>query len=86
RAALGLVGLLDEKIPEWAVAQAYDLTDLEAFLSDARVTAMETKDFAEVDRIKAALVAAGIEVQMSKDGVKLTAPPGFDRAELEGVL
>ena len=47
---------------------------------------METKDFTEVDRIKAALVAAGVEVQMSKDGVKLTAPPGFDRAQLEGVL
>jgi len=86
RGALTLVGLLDEKIPEWAVERAYDLTDVEAFLSNARVTAMETKDFAEVDRIKAALVAAGIEVQMSKDGVKLTAPPGFDRSALEGVL
>lgn len=86
RGALGLLGLLGDKIPEWAVEQAYDLTDVEAFLSDARVTAMETKDFAEVDRIKAALTGLGIEVQMGKDGVKLKAPPGFDGAGLEGVL
>lgn len=86
RATMTLVGLLDDKIPDWAVEKAFDLTDIEAFLSDARVTAMETKDFAEVDRIKTALLAAGVEVQMSKDGVKLTAPPGFDRAQLEGVL
>jgi cysteinyl-tRNA synthetase len=86
RGALVLLGLLGDKIPDWAVEQAYDLTDVEAFLSDARVTAMETKDFAEVDRIKTALTALGIEVQMSKDGVKLKAPPGFDGTGLEGVL
>ncbi len=86
RGALALVGLLDDKIPDWAVAQAYDLTDMEAFLSDARVTAMETKDFSEVDRIKTALLDAGVEVQMSKDGVKLTAPADFDPAALEGIL
>ena len=86
RAALALLGLLDQKIPDWAVEQAFDLLDVEAFLSDARTTAMETKDFSEVDRIKSALIAVGIEVQMSKDGVKLTAPAGFDRAALEGVL
>ena len=56
RGALVLLGLMDQMIPQWAVEQAFDLTDVEAFLSDARVTAMETKDFAEVDRIKAALV------------------------------
>ena len=44
------------------------------------------KDFAEVDRIKKALTSVGIEVQMSKDGVKLTPPPGFDRSRLDGVL
>ena len=33
-----------------------------------------------------ALTALGIEVQMSKDGVKLKAPPGFDGTGLEGVL
>ena len=86
RGALVLLGLMDQMIPQWAVEQAFDLTDVEAFLSDARVTAMETKDFAEVDRIKAALTAAGVEVQMSKDGVTLKAPPGFDSSALEGLV
>ncbi|MFG6561375.1 cysteine--tRNA ligase [Sulfitobacter sp. 1A15299] len=86
RGALTLLGLMDAHIPDWAAVQALDLSDVEAFLSDARATAMETKDFAEVDRIKKALTSVGIEVQMSKDGVKLTPPPGFDRSELEGVL
>ncbi len=86
RGALVLLGLLDQMIPDWAVEKAFDLVDVEAFLSDARVTAMETKDFAEVDRIKAALIAAGVEVQMGKDGVKLKALPGFERAALEGLL
>ncbi|QFT59716.1 Cysteine--tRNA ligase [Sulfitobacter sp. THAF37] len=86
RGTLTLLGLLAGQIPDWAVEQAFDLTDVEAFLSDARVTAMETKDFAEVDRIKKALTDLGIEVQMGKDGVKLKAPPGFDGTGLDGVL
>ena len=86
RGALHLLGLIGDLIPEWAAVKALDLTDVEAFLSDARATAMETKDFAEVDRIKKALTTVGIEVQMSKDGVTLTPPPGFDRAQLEGLL
>jgi len=86
RGALSFLGLMGDLIPEWAAVQALDLSDIEAFLSDARATAMETKDFAEVDRIKTALTSVGIEVQMSKDGVKLTPPPGFDRSQLEGVL
>ncbi|MDF1726924.1 MAG: cysteine--tRNA ligase [Sulfitobacter sp.] len=86
RGALTIMGLLGDQIPDWAVEKAFDLTDVEAFLSDARATAMQSKDFSEVDRIKAALVAAGVEVQMTRDGVKLTAPPDFDRTRLEGVL
>ena len=86
RGAMSLVGLLGDQVPDWANEKAFDLTEVENQLSAARETAMETKDFAEVDRFKAALVAAGVEVQMSKDGVKLTAPPGFDRSQLEGVL
>ena len=86
RSGLRMLGLMGALLPDWAAAKAFDLTDYEAFLSDARVMAMETKDFAEVDRIKTALQNAGVEVQMRKDGVRLTAPPGFDPARLEGVL
>ena len=46
---------------------------------------METKDFSDVDAMKAALVAAGVEVRMSKAGVELVPGAGFDAAKLEGL-
>lgn len=55
-------------------------------LSDARERAMISKDFGEVDALKSALVAAGVEVRMSKAGVELVPGPGFDPAKLEGLL
>ncbi|GGE21980.1 cysteine--tRNA ligase [Primorskyibacter flagellatus] len=55
-------------------------------LGDARETAMISKDFGEVDALKSALVAAGVEVRMSKAGVELVPGPGFDPAKLEGLL
>ena len=47
---------------------------------------METKDFSEVDRLKTALIDAGVEVRMSKAGVELLPGAGFDAAKLEGLL
>jgi len=61
------------------------LGDLAAKLADLRTKAMETKDFTPVDEMKAALVAAGVEVRMSKAGVELLPGPGFDAAKLEGL-
>ncbi len=46
---------------------------------------MESKDFSEVDRLKAAYIDAGLEVRMSKSGVELVPGPAFDAAKLEGV-
>ena len=43
------------------------------------------KDFSEVDRAKAALVAAGVEVRMSKEGVELLPAAGFDASKLEAL-
>jgi len=71
-----------------ATVVAGDASDLSSFVrkvSDARVRAMETKDFAEVDRLKSALVKAGVEVRMSKDGVELVPGPSFDASKLEGL-
>jgi cysteinyl-tRNA synthetase len=62
------------------------LRSLSAQLFDARETAMETKDFSEVDRLKAALLDAGVEVRMSKNGVELLPGTGFDASKLEGLL
>jgi cysteinyl-tRNA synthetase len=59
------------------------LSNLQKRLVQARESAMETKDFTEVDRLKAALVEAGVEVRMGKDGVELLPGPDFDPAKLE---
>jgi cysteinyl-tRNA synthetase len=62
------------------------LVPFATLLADTRTKAMETKDFSEVDRLKAALVEAGVEVRMSKAGVELLPAAGFDPAKLEGLL
>ncbi|GLQ26866.1 cysteine--tRNA ligase [Sulfitobacter pacificus] len=90
-ASARLLGLLEDNavMGSWVFdggVESLLLAPWEDRLAVLRAEAMETKNFAEVDRIKSALIAVGIEVQMSKDGVKLTAPAGFDRAALEGVL
>jgi cysteinyl-tRNA synthetase len=56
------------------------LAEFERKLDELRKNAVQTKDFSEVDRLKAALVAAGVEVRMSKQGVELLPAAGFDPA------
>jgi len=82
-ASARLMGLLTEGLGGW---DNVDLSVYEAALTEARATAMATKDFAEVDRLKTALLAAGVEVRMSKEGVALSAGTGFDPAALEGLV
>jgi cysteinyl-tRNA synthetase len=65
-----------------------DVSDLDVLgtrLSTLRSTAMETKDFSAVDALKSSLIAAGIEVQMTSDGVNLTLSSNFDPAKLEAL-
>ncbi len=62
------------------------LSEVAALLAGVRAAAMETKDFSEVDRLKTALIDAGVEVRMSKAGVELLPGAGFDAAKLEGLL
>ena len=85
RTAMQFFGVMSESVPEWVTDAQADLSAFEALLGAARATAMETKDFAEVDRLKSALIAAGVEVRMSKAGVDLVAGPDFDAAKLEGL-
>ncbi|MEL7343471.1 MAG: cysteine--tRNA ligase [Pseudomonadota bacterium] len=85
-ASARLLGLLEPGQGDWATAPVVDLSVFEAQLASAREAAMKTKDFSEVDRMKAALVASGIEVRMSKDGVALMAGPEFDASKLEAVI
>ena len=85
RASLKLLGFLDHGIPDWAIGPDFDLSELADKLAAVRGAAMESKDFSEVDRMKAALVEAGVEVRMSKAGVELLPGAGFDASKLEGL-
>jgi cysteinyl-tRNA synthetase len=79
-----LLGLLTDGLADWLDARA-DLSALTARLSTARAAAMASKDFSAVDALKSALIAAGVEVRMSKAGVELVPGPDFDPAKLEAL-
>jgi cysteinyl-tRNA synthetase len=84
-ASAQLLGLLLPEMGEWAAAPEADLSGLADKLATLRANALETKDFAPVDAMKQALIAAGVEVRMSKAGVELLPGPDFDSAKLEGL-
>ena len=76
KAGLILLGLLpdDGTIPSWAqaivqatqrIAHGHALKALEKKLAELRISALVSKDFTEVDQLKAGLIAAGVEVRMS---------------------
>jgi cysteinyl-tRNA synthetase len=66
-------------------SRSFDFSNLESKISTARANAMVTKDFSGVDRLKSALRDAGVEVQMSKEGVALSAGPNFEPSKLEAL-
>ncbi|KGJ15246.1 cysteine--tRNA ligase [Paracoccus sanguinis] len=76
-----LLGLLTPELGAWATA-APDLTALADRLTALRAAAKQSRDFAPVDELKAALISAGVEVRMTASGVDLVAGPGFDPARL----
>jgi len=68
-----VLGLLQKKKSEWK-RQSHGGLDLSYFsrkLSDARDEAKKTKNFAELDKMKADLIDLGIKVMMTKEGVSL---------------
>ncbi|MFD1344213.1 cysteine--tRNA ligase [Litorisediminicola beolgyonensis] len=85
RAGAEIMGLLTDTLGDWAGGETVDLSEWETRLATARAQAMESKDFTQVDRLKSVLMAAGVEVRMSKDGVTLLPGPGFDPASLEAL-
>lgn len=78
-----LMGLLTPELGGWERVEVVDLSLFAEKFQAARVAAMASKDFSEVDRQKAVFREAGVEVRMSKDGVELIALPSFDAAKLE---
>ncbi len=85
RATGQMIGLLTDEIGGWDVSPDANLGAFEAAMTDARAIAMEKNDFSKVDALKSALVAAGVEVRMSKSGVELVAGPDFDPSKLEAL-
>ncbi len=85
RYSLQFLGLMTDRIPDWALQSDIDLSKHADALEKLRSVAMQTKDFSAVDAMKNALLEAGVEVRMSKAGVELVPGPDFDAAKLEAV-
>ncbi|MEM8979534.1 MAG: cysteine--tRNA ligase [Pseudomonadota bacterium] len=83
--ALQFIGLMDQGVPDWARGGRVNLSSFEARMAEMRAEAMASKDFAALDALKAQLLQAGVEVQMSKEGVSLKPGPAFDAGQLEGL-
>ena len=83
RASLKFLGLMGDKVPDWSVGP--DMSDAADKLFLAWQEARDSKDFSEVDRMKTALVDAGVEVRLSKAGAELDAGPNFDPSKLEAL-
>lgn len=81
-ASVHLLGILSGN---WGSKQSVDLTHFAIDLAVMRQTALQTKDFSEVDRVKAMLLAAGVKVQMSKDEIELTPGDDFDPTKLDAL-
>ncbi|MDR7126515.1 cysteine--tRNA ligase [Pseudotabrizicola sp. 4114] len=93
-ASAQLLGLLEDTavMGSWVFNGAVESTaapmlldDFARKLSVCRVEAMASKDFAGLDALKSALIAAGVEVRMSKDSVELVPGPEFDLIKLEAL-
>jgi cysteinyl-tRNA synthetase len=83
-ASAHLLGLLEPGMGGWFLG-SYDLSPLEDELRKLWDHAREDRDFSKVDTMKAALLNAGVEVRMSKDGVKLLSGASFDPTKLAGL-
>lgn len=76
-----MLGLLLPGMGDWLGAGP-DLAPLAARMDALRAEARLSKDFTAVDALKSALIAAGIEVRMTPQGVELSPGAGFDPARL----
>ncbi len=86
KASANLLGLLTDDMGAWSEkSDGIDLSLLAERLATLRSAAMETKNFGPVDDMKSALIAAGVEVRMGKEGVELVAGPNFDETKLESL-
>ncbi len=81
-----LLGLLTPDLSGWEKLGRGNLARLSAHFADLRSEAMQSRNFVPLDAMKAALIAAGVDVRMTKDGVDLAPGAGFDPTKLEALL
>ena len=74
-ASAQFLGVLTSELGGWV--RKVDLMPFVLRLSELRRVAIETKDFSDVDALRARLLNAGIEVRMNQ-GVQLSIGPKFD--------
>lgn len=80
-----LLGLLSDEHGAWFTKLKRDFTSYENMFLQVRKAALKTKDFTQVDLLKSQLIDAGVEVKITKDGVKFEAGQGFDLTKLEAI-
>jgi cysteinyl-tRNA synthetase len=73
------------KASAFGAGQSLELSAIALQLDELRRLATSTKNFSAVDALKAALIAAGVEVRFSKAGVELVRGPDFDPTKLEAL-
>ena len=81
-----ILGLLSDQMGAWLKENTFDLSKLEEIILASRDKAMKTKEFTELDNLKNLFISAGLDVQMSKDGIKLIKGPKFNSSLLEDFL
>ena len=81
-----ILGLLSDQMGAWVKENTFDLSKLEEIILASRDKAMKTNEFTELDNLKNLFITAGLDVQMSKDGIKLIKGPKFNSSLLEDFL
>ncbi|MDA9278314.1 cysteine--tRNA ligase [Amylibacter sp.] len=81
-----ILGLLSDQMGAWVKENTFDLSKLEEIILASRDKAMKTKEFTELDNLKNLFITAGLDVQMSKNGIKLIKGPKFNSSLLEDFL
>ena len=79
-----LIGLMTPEFKDWPFN--FDLSKYEEALIEVRSEAMITKNFDHLDDLKDKLSKAGVEIQMSKDTVRLIPTLKLDLTKLERIL
>ena len=83
KASAQFLGLLQEHMSGWT--GEVDLSYWKEKLFSAHQAALDTRNFEKVDRLKASLIAAGLDVQISKTGVELIPNTKFSLEQLKGL-